>query len=642
MSDQPSADQPPAHQPPADQPPADQRTGEQPAPESAAAQEDHEKGRDAFDSEEAYRLYCLRHSAAHVMAQAILQLWPDARLAFGPPVKDGFYYDVDIPGVNLSEDDLAAIEVEIKKVVKENQSFERESWTKEQATEWFAARGQDFKVQHIGRLPVEEVSIYRNRRKDGGEFVDLCGGPHVMRTGQVKHTRLLRVSGAYWLGDANNPQLQRVYGTVWPTREQLDAYLFRLEEAKKRDHRKLGTQLELFMFHEWAPGAAFWLPRGEDLYNTLASRMRELLAGEGYDVVRTPLIFDKKLFETSGHWGHYQENLFHFPEGHFLEGDADEVAQQEDHKILGLKPMNCPCHMLIFRSRKRSYRELPLRIHDQGVLHRNELSGTLSGLTRVRQFSQDDAHLFCSEDQIADEVATLLHLVDRVYSAFGMRFEMKLSTRPADKLGSDELWDKAEGALREALERDGRAYTVNKGDGAFYGPKIDFDVFDALDRAHQCATIQLDFQMPRRFELSYVGADNEPHTPVVIHRAILGSFERFIGILIEHYAGNFPVWLAPEQVRVMTVSEKSLDHGAAVTAALKEAGVKVHFDDGDNKIGYKIKMCHGMKVPYMAVIGEQELADGTVAIRSRDEGDLGSMTVQDFVTRVTGEARIPF
>ncbi len=607
--------------------------------DAAAPQEEHEKGRADFESDEAYRLYCLRHSAAHVMAQAILQLWPDARLAFGPPIQDGFYYDIDIPGVTISEDDLPRIEAEMKKVVKQNQKFEQEHWTKEEAIAYFAEHGQVFKVEHVGRLPVDKVSIFRNRRKDGGEFVDLCGGPHVMRTKQTKNFKLLKVSGAYWLGDASNPQLQRVYGTVWRTREELDQYLFRLEEAKKRDHRKLGQQLDLFMFHEWAPGAPFWLPRGEFMYDLLGSRMRQLLAGEGYDVVKTPLVFDKKLFETSGHWDHYQENLFHFPEGHFTEDSQDA---EDANKILGLKPMNCPSHMLIFRSKKRSYRDLPLRIHDQGVLHRNELRGTLSGLTRVRQFQQDDAHLFVAEDQIAEEVGTLLGLVDRIYAAFDMKVEVNLATRPEKMLGDDALWDRAEGALREALDASGKPYGIHEGDGAFYGPKIDFDVYDALGRAHQCATVQLDFNLPRRFELSYVGADNQPHVPVVIHRAIFGSFERFIAILIEHYGGNFPTWLAPEQVRVMTVSEKSLAHGHAVTDALRAAGCRVQFDDGDDKIGYKIKMCHGMKVPYMAIIGEKEQEQGTVSIRARDEGDLGSIPVDEFVARVVAESALPF
>jgi threonyl-tRNA synthetase len=595
-------------------------------------------GRDDFASEEAYRLYCLRHSTAHVMAQAVQRLHPEARLAIGPPVEDGFYYDIEIPGKTLSEDDLPAIEKEMKRICKENQPFELEEVDPAELRAQLVEQDQVYKVEMLDGFD-GKITVCKNPSKKTGEtWEDMCRGPHVMRTGQCKHFKLLRIAGAYWRGDSNNPQLQRIYGTVWPKRDELDQYLFRLEEAKKRDHRKVGVQLDLFMFHDWAPGAAFWLPNGEVLYHILADRMRSLLLDEGYVAVRTPLLFDKKLFETSGHWDHYQENLYHFPEGHHHE--HSEV--DEDGKIIGLKPMNCPSHMLIFGSRKRSYRELPMRVHDQGVLHRNELSGTLSGLTRVRQFSQDDAHIFCTEAQIADEVEALLELVDRVYGAFGMEVKIHLSTRPEDKLGDDALWDQAEGALKEALERRGIDYGLKEGDGAFYGPKIDFDVFDALGRGHQCATVQLDFQLPRRFDLSYVGADNENHVPVVIHRAIVGSFERFIGVLIEHYAGNFPVWLAPEQVRVMTVSEKSLAHGKAVTDALSAAGVRVTFDDGDDKIGYKIRQCHGKKVPYMAIIGERELEEGTVSIRSRDDGDLGSLTVEDFVARVRNEGQVPF
>jgi len=607
-----------------------------------AAVEDHEQGREAFQSDEDYKLHRLRHSTAHIMAQAITQLYPDVSLAIGPPIQDGFYYDVDIPNVTLSEEDLPAIEKEMKRVCKQNQRFEREDWSKDKARTYFAEHKQQFKLELIDGIADETVSIYRNPRKDGGEFLDLCAGPHVMRTGSCKHFKLLKVSGAYWRGDSDNPQLQRVYGTVWPNREKLDQYIFRLEEAKKRDHRKLGRELGLIMFHDWAPGAAFWLPKGEDLYNTLASRMRKLLAGNGYDVVRTPLIFDKKLFETSGHWEHYKENLFHFPEGHHANEISEDDGCGHEHRTLGLKPMNCPSHMLIFRSKKRSYRELPMRIHDQGVLHRNELSGTLSGLTRVRQFCQDDAHIFCTEDQIADEVEDLLELVDTIYSAFDMTFEIKLSTRPEKKLGSEELWDQAEGALTQALDRSGRPYTLKEGDGAFYGPKIDFDVFDALGRDHQCATIQLDFQLPRRFELSYVGADNDLHTPVVIHRAIMGSFERFIGILIEHYAGKFPVWLSPEQARILTVSEKSEAHGAAVYERLLEAGIKTTFNNANEKIGYKIRQCHNDKTPYMLIIGEREQEEGTVSVRSRDHGDLGSIPVADFLDKILAESSLPF
>ena len=601
--------------------------------------EEHEKGRDSFASDDDYRLHCLRHSTAHIMAQAVMRLWPQARLAIGPPIEDGFYYDIDIPGVTISEDDLPEIEKTMKRIVKENQRFEQEEWSKPKALEWFAAHDQGFKVELIQGIPGDSVSIYKNPPKGSDEaFLDLCAGPHVMRTGQCKHFKLLKVSGAYWRGDASNPQLQRIYGTVWPKRDQLDTYIYRLEEAKKRDHRKLGRELGLVMFHEWAPGAAFWLPKGEDLYNTLASRMRALLLDSGYVAVRTPLVFDKRLFETSGHWDHYQENLYHWPDGHHKEGEEED----EDGRIIGLKPMNCPGHMLIFGSKKRSYRDLPLRIHDQGVLHRNELSGTLSGLTRVRQFSQDDAHIFCTEDQISDEVRALIGLVRRVYSAFDLGFAMVLSTRPEKKLGDDALWDRAEGALEDALRAEGIDFKLNPGDGAFYGPKIDIYLLDALERPFQCATIQVDYQLPRRFDLTYVGADNAPHVPVVIHRAIMGSFERFIGILIEHYAGRFPVWLAPEQVRVMTVSEKSVSHGEVVTQALAEAGVKVTFDASDSKIGYKIRECHNEKVPYMAIIGERELEAGTVSVRSRDGDDPGTMTVEEFVAMVGREAVVPF
>lgn len=615
------------------------------------------------DPDEAF-LAKLRHSCAHILAQAVQRLWPEARLAIGPPVKDGFYYDIEIPGVTLSEEDFPEIEKQMKRIVKENQPFEMVPWERPRLLEFYETHDQVYKLDMLERvIPDDPVSVCENKqKKTDGVWIDMCKGGHVARTGNCKHFKLLRVSGAYWRGDSNQPMLQRIYGTAWKRREDLDDYLHRLEEAKKRDHRRVGKDLELFMFHDWAPGSAFWLPKGEFIYDTLARHMRDLLVAGGYSAVRTPLVFDKSLFETSGHWEHYRENMFHFAERHATHGhggaahdhdhDHDHGEDEQDGekksgeasegRRMGLKPMNCPSHMLIFRSRKRSYRELPLRIHDQGVLHRNELSGALSGLTRVRQFSQDDGHIFCTEDQIADEVEALLRLIDQVYSAFGMKVELKLSTRPEEKLGDDALWDKAEGALRTALEQAGREYTLKEGDGAFYGPKIDFDVYDALERSHQCATVQLDFQLPRRFDLSYVGADNQPHVPVVIHRAVFGSFERFIGILIEHYGGAFPVWLAPEAVRVMTVSEKSSEHGQAVLDALVAAGVQATADLSDAKIGYKIRETHGQKVPYMAIIGEKEQEDGTVSVRSRDDGDLGSMSVEDFVARVAGESVVPF
>ena len=596
--------------------------------------EDHEKGREAFASEEAYRLHSLRHSAAHIMAEAIGVVFPEAAFAVGPPIEDGFFYDVRVDRP-ISEDDLALIEAQMKVIVKRNSRIERRELTRDEAVALFTELNQPFKVDRVSRLdPDEAITVY-----DQGGFTDLCRGPHVQRTKNCKHFRLLKVSGAYLHGDSQNKQLQRVYGTVWPTRDALDAYMFRIEEARKRDHRRLGTKLGLFMFHDYSPGAPFWLPKGEDLYHTLSEAMRTLLVQGGYVPVKTPLVFDKALWETSGHWDHYQEGMYHFADGRHAEGDSDE---DDDSHILGLKPMNCPSHMLIFGRKKRSYRELPLRIHDQGVLHRNELRGALGGLTRVRQFSQDDAHIFCTEEQIEGEVQTLLKLVDTLYSAFDLGFKAKLSTRPDDKLGSDELWDQAEGALKSALEGAGLEYELKEGDGAFYGPKIDFDILDALEREWQCATIQLDFQIPRRFELSYVGADNEEHTPVVVHRAIFGSFERFIGILIEHYAGAFPVWLAPEQVRIATVSEKSAAHGSAVHSALQAAGVKVTLDDGDEKIGKKIRNWHGDVVPYLAVIGEKEQAEGTVTVRARDPMEGGTIAVEAFVQRLIAESEVPF
>jgi threonyl-tRNA synthetase len=545
----------------------------------------------------------------------------------GPPIEDGFFYDVRVDRP-ISEDDLVTIEKEMKTICKRNSRFERKELSREEAIALFTELDQPFKVDRVSRLADDEViTTY-----DQGGFIDLCQGPHAMRTKQCKHFKLLKVSGAYLHGDSKNEQLQRVYGTVWPKRVELDAYLHRLEEAKKRDHRRLGTQLGLFLFHDWAPGAPFWLSKGEDLYHTLSEAMRSLLLDEGYEAVRTPMLFDKKLWQTSGHWDHYRDNMFYFEEA---------GAEGHEDQGVGLKAMNCPGHMLLFRSTRRSYRELPLRIHDQGVLHRDELRGAMGGLTRVRQFCQDDAHLFVTEDQIESEVLALLDLVRRVYAAFDLGVAVKLSTRPEKKMGDDALWDQAEDSLRKAIVAAGMDYTVNEGDGAFYGPKIDFDVLDALGRSFQCATVQLDFQLPRRFELSYTGADNAEHVPVVIHRAVFGSFERFIGILIEHFAGAFPVWLAPEQVRVMTVSEKSLEHGAEVFRALKAAGIKVSFDDRDDKIGRKIRECHGFKVPYMAVIGERELEEGTVSVRSRDHGDLGSLSVADFAERVVAEARVP-
>ena len=594
--------------------------------------EEHEQGRDSFDSDEAYRLHCLRHSTAHVMAQAIMRLYPEAKLAIGPSITDGFYYDIDIDST-ISEDDFAKIESEMKRVCKENQRFEHESWSTEKALDYFEEHGQKYKIELIKGFGDEEVHIYSNTSKSGEVFLDLCRGPHVMRTKQCKHFKLLKVSGAYWRGDSDREQLQRVYGTVWPTKDQLTQYLFRLEESKKRDHRRLGKELELFMFHPFAPGAPFWLPKGEHIYQVLSRRMRDLLVGEGYVSVKTPLVFDKSLWETSGHWEHYQENMYCFQDG------ESKVGCDHGHdKVFGLKPMNCPSHMLIFKNRRRSHKELPLRIHDQGVLHRNEISGALSGLTRVRQFAQDDAHIFCMPEQILEEIRILLSLIDRIYSAFDMGYAIKLSTRPEKYMGDIEVWDEAESSLTKALNEFGTKYEINEGDGAFYGPKIDFEVLDALGRTFQCATIQLDFQLPKNFDLSYVGSDNEKHRPVVIHRAILGSFERFIGILIEHYAGKFPVWLAPEQVRILTVSEKSERYADELLTRLKDIGLQVTFDRSSNKIGYKIREGWNMKIPYLLIIGEREQEEKTVSVRSRDHGDIGSQTAEAFIAHIQKEA----
>ena len=600
--------------------------------------EEHEQGREAFESDDDFNLHRLRHSAAHVMAEAITTLFPGAKLGIGPAIQDGFYYDVDVSRP-ITEEDLTAIEAGMKAIRKRNSSFQREVLDRPTALQRFADEGQDYKVELINGLAEDaEISVYHQ-----GGFTDLCRGPHVGRTGNIKHVKLLKVSGAYWRGDANGPQLQRVYGTVWPTRDALDTYLFRLEEAKKRDHRRVGKDLGLFMFHDWAPGVPFFLPKGEAVWHELSEAMRTRLLSDGYVAVRTPMLFDAKLWKTSGHWEHYSEDMFHFhPRKDATESEEEGHQHDPDHNVMGLKPMNCPSHMLVYKNEKKSYRDLPLRISDQGVLHRNEVRGALSGLTRVRQFCQDDAHLFVTEDQIEQEVTTLLSLVKEVYQAFDLGFQVSLATRPEKMLGTAERWDKAEAALAGALEAAGIEYGLNPGDGAFYGPKIDFEVIDALDRKWQCATIQLDYQLPERFDLTYVGSDNTLHRPVVIHRAIFGSLERFMAILVEHYAGDFPVWMAPEQVRVLTVSEKSVPYGQEVVAALEAAGVRVHFDDRDHRAGAKIREAHNAKTPYMAVIGERDAENRTVAVKSRADGDLGDVSLDAFVERVRGELGAPF
>ncbi|MGB0591504.1 MAG: threonine--tRNA ligase [Myxococcota bacterium] len=580
----------------------------------------------------------MRHTiAAQVLARAAREMFPGAKLAIGPTIEHGFYYDIEFTRP-LSDDDLPAIETRMKEIVKEKNAIEMRLLPRADAIQLFKDRDEPYKVDIIERAEgQDDFQIYF---QDGSDFVDLCRGPHLPNLSQIGAFKLTKVAGAYWRGDSSNQMLTRIYGTAFSDKKALKKHLNMIAEAEKRDHRVLGKQLELIMFHDYAPGAPFFLPKGEVLYHELSEAMRSLLVERGdYKAVRTPQLFDSKLWKTSGHWDHYADNMYAF-------GDDDTEEEGEQGRVMGLKPMNCPSHMLIFGAQKRSYRELPLRLHDQGVLHRNELRGVLGGLTRVRQFCQDDAHLFVTPEQIEPEVTKLLAMVGEVYSAFGMTFKAKLSTRPAKKLGDDALWDQAETSLENALVANELDFQLKPGDGAFYGPKIDFDVVDALGREWQCATIQLDYQLPERFELKYTGSDNEPHTPIVIHRAIFGSLERFIAILIEHYAGAFPTWISPEQVRLMTVSEKSLAHGQAVKAALEARGLRVHLDHRDDKIGFKIREAHNAKVPWMAILGEQEMESQTVSLRLR--GDLRGKgypehpTVEEFVTLVATDAVRPF
>jgi threonyl-tRNA synthetase len=564
---------------------------------------------------EALELY--RHSTAHLMAAAVMALFPDAQCGIGPATDDGFFYDfvVSRPFV---PDDLAAIQEKMKEFARRDLPYERRMMPKGDAMRLFEARGEPLKVQLIQEKGGQVVSCYGI----DDVFVDFCTGPHVPSTGRLKAFTLLSASNAYWKGDAKNQPMQRIYGTAFFSEADLKAHLDRLEEAKKRDHRKLGKELGLFMFHPWAPGEPFWLGKGTRLVNTLGNYMRAVLAPEGYVEMRTPLVFNKALWETSGHWEHYRENMFLF--------------EAEDQSY-GLKPMNCPGHMLVFGSEVRSYRDLPYRIHDQSVLHRYEASGVMSGLTRVREFIMDDAHIFLAEDQIGDEVERLLRIVQRVYGDFGLTPEMKLSTRPEQYLGEKATWDHAEAALITALGRAGQAYTVNEGDGAFYGPKVDFAVTDALGRKWQCATIQLDYQLPQRFKLKYIGADNSEHMPVVMHRAIFGSLERFIALLLEHYAGALPVWFAPVQAMILPIADRHQAYAATVRDRLTAAGLFVELDERQEKIGYKIREAQLQKVPYMLVVGDREVEQGAVSVRTRAGGDQGAQPVDSFVATVLDE-----
>jgi threonyl-tRNA synthetase len=570
---------------------------------------------------EALPLY--RHSTAHLLAAAVTNMFPGVQCGIGPPTDEGFFYDFVVPRPFVPED-LEAIENKMRELADQDLIFERQMWPREEAKQFFTDRGEPLKVQLIDEKTEgqREVSCYTI--KDRETFVDFCVGPHVPSTGKLKAFKLLSTSNAYWKGDARNQPMQRVYGTAFLSEKELKEHLTRIEEAKKRDHRKIGRDQKLFMFHAWAPGATFWLEKGTLLYNVLADYMREVLIPSGYTEVKAPIVFNKALWEKSGHWQHYRQNMF------LVESEGEQM---------GLKAMNCPGHFLMYASEVRSYKDLPIRFHEQTPLHRNEASGVLSGLTRVRQFSQDDGHCFVMESQIGDEVERVLRLVQRVYGDFGMNLEMKLSTRPPEFMGTIETWNHAEAELKRALEAAGVSYTINEGDGAFYGPKIDFDVTDAIGRKWQCATIQLDYAQPENFDLKYVGADNAEHRPVVIHRAIFGSFERFIALLIEHFAGAWPLWLAPVQAVILPISDRHRDYAVGVRDKLAAAGLRVELDDRQEKIGYKIREAQLQKVPYMLVAGDRESSEGTVAVRSRSGGDIGARPVDVFVADAIEEIR---
>ena len=563
-------------------------------------------------------LEVLRHSAAHILATAVRELFPNAGIGFGPPIEDGFYYDFQLDRP-FTPEDLEQIEAKMAEVAKADYPFVREVVDRVEAKKRF--KDDPLKLERIDDLGADEtITVYTD-----GPFVDLCRGPHVPSTSKLKFFKLLSIAGAYWRGDSRNQMLQRIYGTAWFKKEDLEAYTHRLEEAKKRDHRRVGKELDLFHFFPVAPGAAFWTARGTTMYNTINDYLRELQR-DGYQEIRTPLLYHKALWEQSGHWGKYKENMFLV---------LDNETGEHD---MSLKPMNCPSHHLFFASRRHSYKELPVRFSTYDVLHRNEVSGALSGLTRVRQFSQDDCHIYLMESQIPAEVKRIADFILAYYKTFGLESKLKFATRPEVRIGDDELWDRAEASLKAALDSTGLPYELKPGDGAFYGPKIDFDVYDGIGRAWQLGTIQLDFNAPERFDLTYVGEDNHPHRPVVIHRAVSGSFERFIAILIEHFAGAFPVWLAPEQVRVLPISDAQAEAARAVVAELRSAGVRATIDESNETLNYRIRHGEVMKVPYMAVVGQREADSGAVAVRVRGAGNKQTvMPVTEFVAKVVGE-----
>lgn len=566
----------------------------------------------------AEELEVIRHDAAHLLAQALKRLYPHAQFAYGPATENGFYYDVDLGDTKVNEDDFPAIEAEMKKIAKENLKIETFELPRDEAIAYMKERGESYKVEHIGDLaPDAHITFYKQ-----GEYVDMCVGPHMLYTKGVKAFKLTSISGAYWKADKNNKMLTRIYGVAFGSKEELAQYLKMIEEAEKRDHRKIGREMELFMMSDFGPGSPFWLPNGMALRNALTDYWHEMQARFGYQEVQTPLILSRSLWETSGHWDHYKENMY------------TTTVDEEDFAI---KPMNCPGACLIYKSKPRSYRDLPMKLAEAGLDHRYEMKGALHGLFRVREFTQDDAHLFIRPDQITEQVTDASHLITAYYAQFGFPYRVELSTRPEDSMGSDEDWERAEQGLRDALDAMGIDYVVNEGDGAFYGPKIDFHLTDCLGRSWQCGTIQLDFQLPHNFQLEYIDSDGTKKQPIMIHRAGFGSFERFIGILTENYEGKFPVWLSPCQVKVLPVSEKSRPYAHEVAEKLAAAGIRVKVDDRDEKIGYKIREARSLdRVPYMLILGEQEVEAGNISVRDRSN-ETHTAELDEFIAQVVKE-----
>lgn len=569
--------------------------------------------------EEALGKEAFRHTTAHILAQAVKRLYPNTKCAIGPAIADGFYYDFDFD-FRFSEENFAEVEAEIKRIVKENLQLKHFTADRERAMQMMEERGEIYKIEMLRELPEnEEISFYQQ-----GEYLEMCAGPHIAYTSAVKAFKLLSIAGAYWRGSEKNKMLTRIYGTSFPSREMLDEHLERLEEAKKRDHRKLGKELGLFALFDEGPGFPFFLPKGLILKNLLIDYWRKLHIREGYMEISTPVILNRKLWETSGHWEHYRENMY------------TTVIDEADFAI---KPMNCPGGMLVYKMEPHSYRELPLRIGELGLIHRNEKSGTLHGLMRVRCCTQDDAHIFMMPEQIPDEIKGVVRLIDEVYSHFGFKYHVELSTRPENSIGSDEDWEMATNGLKNALDDLGFSYVINEGDGAFYGPKIDFHLEDSIGRTWQCGTIQLDFQLPQRFEAEYIGEDGKKHRPIMIHRVVFGSIERFIGILIEHFAGKFPLWLSPVQVKILPISDKYIDYAEEIQRELEKEGMRCEMDKRAEKIGYKIRTAQMERVPYMLIVGEREMQDKKISVRGRGKGDLGSMSLHQLLEILRGEGK---